>query len=114
VPASGAGCSDSRGARPAAELPANAAGSLQAGRDGDEPFGPRSAWRRPGCKPGRSAGHPHQGHFRIVDAVGAADDVGLEHFIINLDRYGNTSSACMPIALHETNMTGKLDRGDWS
>jgi 3-oxoacyl-[acyl-carrier-protein] synthase-3 len=55
---------------------------------------------------------PHQANFRIVDAVAQRMNVGMEHFVMNLDRYGNTSSACMPIALHETSMAGKLDRGD--
>ena len=55
---------------------------------------------------------PHQANFRIVDAVAARMNVGMEHFVMNLDRYGNTSSACMPIALHETAMAGKLNRGD--
>jgi len=55
---------------------------------------------------------PHQANYRIVDAVAQRMNVGMEHFIMNLDRYGNTSAACMPIALHETNMAGKLDRGD--
>ncbi len=55
---------------------------------------------------------PHQANFRIVDAVAQRMGVGMEHFVMNLDRYGNTSSACMPIALHETAMAGKLDRGD--
>ena len=55
---------------------------------------------------------PHQANYRIVDAVAQRMGVGMEHFIMNLDRYGNTSAACMPIALHETNMAGKLDRGD--
>jgi 3-oxoacyl-[acyl-carrier-protein] synthase-3 len=55
---------------------------------------------------------PHQANQRIVDAVAQRMNVGLEHFVINLERYGNTSSACMPIALHETSMAGKLNRGD--
>src|SRR5271156_4160507 len=55
---------------------------------------------------------PHQANFRIVDAVAQRMNVGMEHFVGNLERYGNTSSACMPIALHETAMAGKLDRGD--
>jgi len=55
---------------------------------------------------------PHQANFRIVDAVAQRMNVGMEHFVMNLDLYGNTSSACMPIALHETAMAGKLDRGD--
>jgi 3-oxoacyl-[acyl-carrier-protein] synthase-3 len=66
-----------------------------------------------GCKPSQIRWFiPHQANQRIVDAVAQRMDVGLEHFVINLDRYGNTSAACMPIALHETNMLGKLDRGD--
>ena len=66
-----------------------------------------------GCKPAQIRWFiPHQANQRIVDAVAQRMNVGLEHFVINLDRYGNTSAACMPIALHETNMTGKLDRGD--
>jgi len=55
---------------------------------------------------------PHQANFRIVDAVAQRMNVGMEHFVMNLDRYGNTSSACMPIALHETAMAGQLNRGD--
>ena len=55
---------------------------------------------------------PHQANFRIIDAVAQRLNVSLEHLIINLDRYGNTSAACMPICLHETAMAGKLDRGD--
>jgi 3-oxoacyl-[acyl-carrier-protein] synthase-3 len=55
---------------------------------------------------------PHQANFRIVDAVAQRMNVGMEHFVMNLDLYGNTSSACMPIALHETAMAGKLNRGD--
>jgi 3-oxoacyl-[acyl-carrier-protein] synthase-3 len=55
---------------------------------------------------------PHQANFRIVDAVAQRMNVGMAHFVMNLDRYGNTSSACMPIALHETSMAGRLDRGD--
>ncbi len=55
---------------------------------------------------------PHQANFRIVDAVAQRMNVGMDRFVMNLDRYGNTSSACMPIALHETAMAGKLNRGD--
>jgi 3-oxoacyl-[acyl-carrier-protein] synthase-3 len=68
-------------------------------------------------KAGRKPEHlrwiiPHQANFRIVDAVAQRLNVSMEHFVINLDRYGNTSSACMPICLHETAAAGKLDRGD--
>jgi 3-oxoacyl-[acyl-carrier-protein] synthase-3 len=55
---------------------------------------------------------PHQANFRIVDAVAQRLNISLEHFMVNLERYGNTSAACMPICLHEAAMAGKLDRGD--
>jgi 3-oxoacyl-[acyl-carrier-protein] synthase-3 len=66
-----------------------------------------------GCKPEQIRWFiPHQANFRIVEAVAQRMGVSLEHFVINLDRYGNMSSACVPVALHETMMSGKLDRGD--
>jgi len=55
---------------------------------------------------------PHQANQRIVDAVAQRLKIPLEHFIVNLDRFGNTSAACMPICLHEASMAGKLERGD--
>ena len=55
---------------------------------------------------------PNQANYRIVVALAQRMNISLEHFVVNLDRYGNTSAACMPIALHETNMAGKLNRGD--
>jgi len=55
---------------------------------------------------------PHQANYRIVEAVAQRLGVSLEHFIINLDRFGNMSSACIPVALHETSHAGQLDRGD--
>jgi 3-oxoacyl-[acyl-carrier-protein] synthase-3 len=68
---------------------------------------------RAGCKPEQIRWFiPHQANFRIVEAVAQRMGVSLEHFIINLDRYGNMSAACVPVALHETMMSGQLDRGD--
>jgi 3-oxoacyl-[acyl-carrier-protein] synthase-3 len=71
------------------------------------------ALEKAGCKPSQLRWIiPHQANFRIVDAVAQRLDISLDHFVVNLERYGNTSAACMPIALHETSMAGKLDRGD--
>lgn len=68
---------------------------------------------RSGCKPEQIRWFiPHQANFRIVEAVAQRMGVSLEHFVINLDRYGNMSAACIPVALHETMMSGKLNRGD--
>jgi 3-oxoacyl-[acyl-carrier-protein] synthase-3 len=66
-----------------------------------------------GCKPEQIRWFiPHQANFRIVEAVAQRMNVALEHFVVNMDRYGNMSAACVPVALHETMMRGKLDRGD--
>ena len=55
---------------------------------------------------------PHQANYRIIEAVAERLCLSLEHFIIHLDRYGNTSSACLPIALHETSQSRQLRQGD--
>ncbi len=54
----------------------------------------------------------HQANQRIIEA--ALDNLGLprEKCWINIDRYGNTSSASMPITLDEANRAGKLRKGD--
>jgi 3-oxoacyl-[acyl-carrier-protein] synthase-3 len=55
---------------------------------------------------------PHQANSRIIDAV--ARNLGIEpgRVYTNLDRYGNTSSASIPIALSEANAEGRLRPGD--
>ncbi len=55
---------------------------------------------------------PHQANSRIIEAVAQRLSVDMEHFYVNLDRYGNTSAACIPICLHELNTAGKLKQGD--
>jgi 3-oxoacyl-[acyl-carrier-protein] synthase III len=54
----------------------------------------------------------HQANRRILDA--AADTLGIapEKMVINLDRYGNTSAASIPLALDEVLAAGRLRRGD--
>lgn len=53
----------------------------------------------------------HQANQRIIDA--AADGLGLsrDRVLVNLDRYGNTTGASVPIALSEAVATGRLWRG---
>jgi 3-oxoacyl-[acyl-carrier-protein] synthase-3 len=55
---------------------------------------------------------PHQANYRIIEAVAQRLGVDMEHFFMNLDRYGNTSAACIPICLHELSLAGKLRQGD--
>lgn len=55
---------------------------------------------------------PHQVNERIIDAAMKRIDIPHEKCFINIDRYGNTSSASIPIALDEARRTGRLVKGD--
>ena len=55
---------------------------------------------------------PHQANLRIIEAIAGRLDVAMDRFMINLDRYGNTSAAAVAIALDEANRTGRFKRGD--
>lgn len=55
---------------------------------------------------------PHQANKRIIDFASMKLKMPQEKFYVNIDRYGNTSSASIPIALDELNRVGKLKRGD--
>ena len=56
---------------------------------------------------------PHQANMRIIQAVGKRLNIPMERFKINLDRYGNTSAASIPIALYEAVMEGKIKEDDY-
>jgi 3-oxoacyl-[acyl-carrier-protein] synthase-3 len=55
---------------------------------------------------------PHQANSRIIDAAADRLDLPKEKVIVNLDRYGNTSAASIPIALVEAEADGRLHEGD--
>jgi 3-oxoacyl-[acyl-carrier-protein] synthase-3 len=55
---------------------------------------------------------PHQANIRIVDAVSERLEVPKERMIVNLDRFGNTSSATIPVAYDELTRSGRLQAGD--
>ncbi len=55
---------------------------------------------------------PHQANQRIIDAVAHRLEFPKEKIYINLQKYGNTSSASCPIALYEAVQEGKVKRGD--
>lgn len=55
---------------------------------------------------------PHQANRRIIDAAAKHMDLPAEKIVMNIDRYGNTSAASIPIALSEAWAAGKLKRGD--
>ena len=55
---------------------------------------------------------PHQANMRIIAAAARGLKMPLERFVVNLDRYGNTSTASIPIATVEAAEDGKLQPGD--
>ena len=56
---------------------------------------------------------PHQANLRIIEAIAHRMDVPLDRFMVNLDRYGNTSAAAVAIALDEAHRTGRMQVGDY-
>ncbi len=54
---------------------------------------------------------PHQANRRIIDFAASMLKVPKEKFYLNIERYGNTSSASIPIALDEMDQKGMLQRG---
>jgi 3-oxoacyl-[acyl-carrier-protein] synthase III len=55
---------------------------------------------------------PHQANGRIVDAVGKRIGVAPERVMCNIERYGNTSSATIPLCLAEWMEKGEMHNGD--
>lgn len=55
---------------------------------------------------------PHQANIRIIDAAARKLQLPMDKVWVNLDRFGNTSAASVPIALAEAANAGKLHEGD--
>jgi 3-oxoacyl-[acyl-carrier-protein] synthase-3 len=55
---------------------------------------------------------PHQANVRIIEAVAKGLDLPMEKMFVNVDRYGNTSAASVPIALAEAVNEGRVKVGD--
>jgi 3-oxoacyl-[acyl-carrier-protein] synthase-3 len=53
----------------------------------------------------------HQANLRILTQVASRLDIPVERFVINIERYGNTSSASIPIALDEAVRDGRIKPG---
>ncbi len=54
----------------------------------------------------------HQANIRIIEGVSERVGIGMDRFYINVDRYGNTSSASVPTALDEAIEMKKVKEGD--
>ncbi|MFH1287362.1 MAG: beta-ketoacyl-ACP synthase III [bacterium] len=55
---------------------------------------------------------PHQANIRIIEATSERLNIPIDKFFINLDRYGNTSAASVPIALDEAFRSGRIKEND--
>ncbi len=55
---------------------------------------------------------PHQANLRIIEAIAQYLELPMDRFFVNVDRYGNTSAASIPIALDEARRSGRIRAGD--
>jgi 3-oxoacyl-[acyl-carrier-protein] synthase-3 len=55
---------------------------------------------------------PHQANRRIIEATAKALDMPLDRVIINIDRFGNTTAATIPLATRDAVESGRLQKGD--
>jgi 3-oxoacyl-[acyl-carrier-protein] synthase-3 len=55
---------------------------------------------------------PHQANVRIIEAAANRLGIGSDRTLVNIDRYGNTSSASIPLALFEAASDGRVREGD--
>jgi 3-oxoacyl-[acyl-carrier-protein] synthase-3 len=54
---------------------------------------------------------PHQANLRIIEAIGRRLGIDGDRVAINIEEYGNTSSASIPLALDEAVRSGRLTEG---
>ena len=55
---------------------------------------------------------PHQANLRIIEATAKRLGVGMDRVFVNVHKYGNTSSASIPLALDEARKAGRVKDGD--
>jgi len=56
---------------------------------------------------------PHQANIRIIQATAKRLNLPMEKVFVNIEKYGNTSAASIPIALDEAVQTGRISDGDY-
>jgi 3-oxoacyl-[acyl-carrier-protein] synthase III len=54
---------------------------------------------------------PHQANIRIIEATAKHAGMPMDKVMVNVDRYGNTSSASIPLALEQAITEGRVQRG---
>lgn len=56
---------------------------------------------------------PHQANLRIIQATAKRLGISMDRVVVNIDKYGNTSAASIPIALDEAVKEGRMKVGDY-
>jgi len=74
----------------------------------------RGMLEKAGVNPIKSAGSSRTRQFRIVDAVAARMNVGMEHFVMNLDRYGTRPRPACPSRCMRLPWRESLIAATWS
>jgi 3-oxoacyl-[acyl-carrier-protein] synthase-3 len=54
---------------------------------------------------------PHQANYRIIEATAKHAGISMDKVMVNLDKYGNTSAASIPIALEQALEEGRIGKG---
>jgi 3-oxoacyl-[acyl-carrier-protein] synthase-3 len=54
---------------------------------------------------------PHQANARIIEAVAERLGLSMDKVVLNINKYGNTVAASIPLALHEAKLDGRLKDG---
>ena len=55
---------------------------------------------------------PHQANSRIIEAISKKLNLGPDQVIVNIQNYGNTTAATIPLALSEAYWSDRLQKGD--
>jgi 3-oxoacyl-[acyl-carrier-protein] synthase-3 len=55
---------------------------------------------------------PHQANIRIIEATAKRVGIPMERVFLNIDRFGNTSAASVPIAMEEAHRSGRIKKDD--
>ncbi len=56
---------------------------------------------------------PHQANIRIIEALAKRLKLDMNKVFLNIEKYGNTSAASVPLALDEANRQGRINEGDY-
>ena len=55
---------------------------------------------------------PHQANRRIIVALADRLGIAMDKVVVNVEKYGNTSAASIPVALDEAKRQGRIQKGD--